>query len=153
MKKLIFVMISLFVLSCAGNEKREDSLDLESKLDGKWVANAFSGELHEEWNLGKDGWMNQQAHYIEKHDTSYSAITKIEKVGKDLVLFSIIKGSNPKIFRCTDQSEHKIVFENRDYKNPFQVKYEFINEDNYRRTIMGYENDSLVTYEFNFEKK
>jgi len=44
------------------------------------------------------------------------------------------------------------VFENKDYKNPYQVKYEFIDKNNYRRTIKGYEKDSLVIYKFNFKK-
>ena len=153
MKITTFALATIVILSCGGNHKPTDSLNLENKLAGKWVAKAFTGELHEEWNLGKDGWVNQKGHYIEKNDTSYSAVTKIEKVGQDLILFSVIKDSNPKIFKSILVKENEIIFENKDYKNPFEVKYEFISENKYRRTIKGFERDSLVTYEFNFKKQ
>ena len=65
----------------------------------------------------------------------------------------MIRNSNPKIFKSKISEDNKIVFENSDYKNPFQVKYEFISDSRYRRTIKGFENDSLVIYEFNFEKQ
>lgn len=152
MKKILLLTVSLLILSCNGNYQSEDYLNLKDKLAGKWKANAFSGELHEEWNLEINGWMLQQGYYIEKNDTSYTAITRIEKIGNDVILFSVIKDSNPKIFKAISISDDEIVFENKDYMNPYQVKYEFFTDSNYRRTITGFENDSLVTYEFNFEK-
>ena len=152
MKKILLLTVSLLILSCNGNYQSEDYLNLKDKLAGKWKANAFSGELHEEWNLEINGWMLQQGYYIEKNDTSYTAITRIEKIGNDVILFSVIKDSNPKIFKAISISDDEIVFESKDYMNPYQVKYEFFTDSNYRRTITGFENDSLVTYEFNFEK-
>ena len=152
MENILMTTASLLFLSCNSNYQSEDYLNLKDKLAGKWKANAFSGELHEEWNLEKNGWMMQQGYYIENNDTSYSAITRIEKIGTDVILFSVIKNSNPKIFKAISIGDNEMVFENKDYKNPYQVKYEFVTENNYRRTIKGIENDSLVTYEFNFEK-
>ena len=147
------VVLTFFLISCRESTPQQERLNLESKLAGKWIAKAFDGELHEEWVLGKDGWMQQTGYYIEDADTSYSAKTKIERVGDEVILFSVIKDSNPKIFKATALDEDEIVFENGDYRNPFEVKYEFFSEGNYRRTIRGYEPDSsLVVYEFNFEK-
>ena len=114
---------------------------------------AFNGELHETWQLGSHGWMEQQGYYIEKQDTSYSAKTRIEKVGDDIILFSVIKDSNPKIFKAVKVTDKELVFENKDYKNPFKVRYQFIHENQYHRTITGYENDSLVEYKFEFKKQ
>ena len=85
-------------------------------------------------------------------NTMYSAMTKIEKVGDEIILFSVIKNSNPKIFKAIKVKNETIVFENKDYKNPYQVKYEFLDKNNYRRTITGVEKDSLVSYSFNFKK-
>ncbi len=138
--------------SCCRNVQKQDHLYLKYKLSGKWKTEAFDGELHEKWELKEDGNMQQKGYYIEKQDTLYSATTRIQIVEDDIVLFSIIKNSNPKIFIATSINEKAIVFENKDYKNPYQVKYEFIDNDNYRRTIRGYEKDSLVIYEFNFKK-
>ena len=152
MKKTFVLLIGLALISCKENPKIKDHLNLESKLSGKWTAKAFDGELHEEWKLGNEGWMQQEAYYIEKSDTSYAAKTQIQKIGNDVILFSVIRNSNPKIFKSTSSKNDKIVFENKDYKNPFQVTYEFISENIYRRTIKGYEKDSLVVFEFNFEK-
>jgi len=140
------------MFSCNENIDVKDPLDLETRLSGKWIAKAFDGELHEEWKLNEDGWMQQEGFYIERTDTSYAAKTQIQKVGNDIILFSVIRNSNPKIFKSISSEENKIIFENDDYKNPYRVKYEFLTNQKYRRTIRGYENDSLVIYEFNFEK-
>ena len=152
MKHLLILATLMIFFSCKENKIVTDHLNLKSKLSGKWKAKAFDGELHEEWKLNKDGWLQQEAYYIEKNDTSYAAKTQIQQVGKEIILFSVIKGSNPKIFKSVKKDNNFILFENDDYKNPFQVKYEFISSNIYRRTIKGYEKDSLVTYQFNFEK-
>ena len=153
MKKTLLILIGLALFSCKEKSVIKDHLNLKIKLSGKWIAKAFDGELHEEWKLGNDGWMHQEGYYIEKSDTSYAAIFQIQKVNEDIILFSVIRNSNPKIFKSKDSEDNKIIFENSDYKNPFQVKYEFISDEEYRRTIKGFENDSLVIYEFNFEKQ
>ena len=152
MKHFLISIAGLLIYSCSGNNQVQEHLNLKDKLAGKWKAKAFSGELREEWNLEKNGWMQQTGYYVGKDDTTYRAITRIGKIGNDVILFSVIKGSNPKIFKSIRISDNEIVFENTDYKNPYQVKYEFFSESNYRRTIIGFEKDSLVTYEFNFEK-
>ncbi|MFY0631923.1 MAG: hypothetical protein JXR05_16290 [Flavobacteriaceae bacterium] len=153
MKKLIFFLIGLTLFSCGEKSEPKDHANLASKLSGKWVAKAFDGELHEEWKLGKEGWMQQEGYYIEKKDTSYVAISQIQKVGEDIILFSVIRNSNPKIFKSTLFEDNKIVFVNKDYKNPFEVTYEFLSEQKYRRTIKGVKNDSTVIYKFDFEKR
>jgi len=152
MRFIPFLVFLLLIVSCKKESKSVDRLNLESKLSGKWIAKAFDGELHETWKLDSDGWILQECYYIEKADTSYSARTRIEKVNKEIVLFSVIKNSTPKIFQAKERLENKIVFENKDYKNPYEVVYEFIDKNNYRRTIEGLENDSLVTYVFDFKK-
>lgn len=153
MRILISLVLSALILvSCHKAESRKDKLALKAKLEGTWEATAFSGKLHEKWELNTDGWMQQQGYYIEEKDTSYSAKTKIEKIGEDVILFSVIKNSNPRIFKAITISDSKIVFENNDYKNPFRVIYEFSGENTYKRTITGYEKDSLVRYEFRFKK-
>lgn len=152
MRFIVFLVSALLIVSCKKESKNVDKLNLEAKLSGKWIAKAFDGELHEMWKLDEDGWMIQEGYYIEKNDTSYSAKTKIEKVNKELILFSVIKDANPKIFQATERSDSKIIFENKDYKNPYEVVYEFIDINNYKRTIKGLENDSLVTYIFEFKK-
>ena len=152
MKKVLILLSFVIPLSCNESQKTMDHLNLESKLSGRWTAKAFDGELYEEWKLNDDGWMQQQGYYIEKNDTTYAAKTQIQKVGEDIILFSVIRNSNPKIFKSVSLKENEIIFENDDYRNPFQVKYEFLSGEKYRRTIKGYESDSLVIYEFNFEK-
>ena len=156
MKNTLVTLSTVVVLAmfgCQNQVSYNDELNLENKLSGFWVATAFDGELHENWELGENGWMNQVAHYIEKKDTSYSASTQIQKINNEILLISVIKNSNPKIFKSVENKGDKIVFENTDYQNPSKVIYEFIDDVNYRRTIIGKENDSLVTYEFNFKKR
>ena len=153
MNKIGILLVALLVYSCGGNNAPKDHLKLTDNLSGKWKATAFDGELHEEWKLGKDGWMMQKGHYIEDNDTTYSAVTVIQKIKEDIILLSVIKDADPKVFKAISVKESEIVFNNSDYKNPFEVKYEFITKDTYRRTIKGYESDSLVSYEFNFKRQ
>lgn len=153
MKRVLFLFaFILIVLSCKETGKASDQLKLESKLKGKWIAKAFDGELHEVWSLNSNGWMQQRGYYIENNDTTYAATTQIQKVDDDIILFSVIRNSNPKIFKSVKFEKNEIIFKNDDYKNPYEVKYEFLSNQNYRRTITGRENDSLVIYEFNFEQ-
>ena len=147
------LMISLFIICCAEQKNSIDILGLQGKLAGEWTAEAFDGELHESWKINEEGWMVQSGVYIEDVDTLYQATTKIEEVGSEVVLFSVIKHANPKIFKAIEIDEDGIVFENRDYSNPYRVEYKFISSDRYRRTIEGMEQDSIVRYEFNFEKR
>lgn len=149
MKKTIVLLLLFLFISC---HSKKDNLDLKSKLSGKWTAKAFDGELHEQWLLNSEGWMQQKGHYIENNDTTYTATSQILKVGGEIILISVIKNSNPKIFKSIFIEEDKIVFENDDYKNPSQVIYEFISDREYKRTICGKEMDSVVVYEFHFKK-
>ncbi len=87
MKLFTVLSFGLLFISCTSIDRKTDSLNLESKLTGKWIATAFNGELHEEWKLGENGWMEQQGFYIEKADTSYSAKTRIGKVEKHISQF------------------------------------------------------------------
>ena len=151
MKNVPIILSCCFLFfSCQNSFDQKDHLNLERKLSGKWIAKAFNGELHEEWILDKNGWMQQTGHYIEETDTSYNANTRIEKIHDDIILFSVIKNSNPKIFKAISVTDDEIVFKNDDYKNPYQVNYKFLTKDKYQRTITGYEKDSLVVYTFNF---
>ncbi len=152
MKFILITAILFLYLSCQHQLPIKDQLNLQTKLEGKWKAPAFDGELRESWSLDDNGWMHQQGYYIEQNDTMYAAMTKIEKVGNEIILLSVIKNSAPKIFQAIKQNDKELLFENKDYQNPFRVKYEFLDHSNYRRTISGYEQDSLVVYEFNFEK-
>ncbi|MCB0375108.1 MAG: hypothetical protein KDD04_04235 [Sinomicrobium sp.] len=153
MRIIILLTFAVLSLSCRQPGTAEDTLRLKHKLEGTWEAMAFSGKLHETWELNADGWMQQQGYYLEEQDTAYSAKTKIEKVGDDLILFSVIKNANPRIFKAVSITGDSIVFENNDYKNPFRVTYAFLGKDRYKRTITGYEKDSLVVYEFDFKKR
>ena len=152
LKVILFLTTITLLFSCKQESMATDHLNLKEKLAGSWTAKAFDGALHENWHLEKTGWMQQQGYYIEKSDTSYSAKTRIEKVGNSVILFSVIKNGNPKIFKAVKVEDDQLIFENKDYKNPFQVHYKFIDENNYQRTITGYENDSLVSYVFEFQK-
>ena len=126
MKYFIIVYLGLFISSTCQNGQNQDHLNLKNKLAGKWKTEAFEGELHEEWRLMEDGNMQQKGFYIVKRDTLYSATTRIQKVEDEVILFSLIKNSNPKIFKAIRINEQLIEFENKNYKNPFQVKYEFV---------------------------
>ena len=79
-------------------------------MSGKWKTEAFEGEVHELWELKEDGNMQQKGYYIEDQDTLYSTTTRLQKVENDIILFSIIKNSNPKIFKATSINEQVIVF-------------------------------------------
>jgi hypothetical protein len=59
MKFLLLCLICILFSNCLTGDKKQDPLNLEIKLAGKWKAKAFDGELHEEWILGEYGRMPQ----------------------------------------------------------------------------------------------
>ncbi len=151
-KYLSLIAFLFFIFGCANPNNPGDTLGLSKKLKGKWIAKAWTGELHEEWKIGEDGWLIQEGHYVENGDTSYSARTKIELIDQSIILFSVIKNSTPKIFEAKEFSTDGFTVENTEYRNPFQVEYRFIDSENYERIITGYEQDSLVSTLFQFKK-
>ena len=126
--------------------------DYKKALVGSWSSKAWDGILNEKWTIGADGHINQNAQYIEDEKVLYEASSKIEVIAGELILISVIKDSNPKIFKATSFSQYHITFENSEYKNPSVVKYEFVSEKKYKRTISGTEKGEPTSYTFEFEK-
>jgi hypothetical protein len=154
MKCILVCTVVLFFLQAAisANDLESVYKTLVRNLVGKWQSPAWSGQLNETWQVGEDNWLHQQVYYFEQSDTTYRAQSKIEKVGDNLILFSVIENSNPKIFKSTKVSADSIVFVNNDYRNPYKVVYHLIDKDHLNRTITGMENDSLVGYTFKFKR-
>ena len=121
------------------------------QLEGNWSSPAWDGELNENWTRSIDNKLIQSQEYWENGIISYSANSFMQEVEDELLLVSIIEGSNPKIFQATSRSMHEIIFENSDYSNPSKVIYKF-KDFGYHREIIGEENGKPSTYTFTFEK-
>jgi hypothetical protein len=139
--------------------KESKSLDLidfyaiiKKNLAGKWSSKAWDGQLNESWSIDKNGHLNQTAQYIEQEKVLYEAANKIEIVNGELVLFTVIKDNNPKIFKATSYDKNQIIFENSDYKNPNKVVYSFLSNQEFHRTISGMEKDKATSYTFKFKR-
>lgn len=154
MKRFLVFLVIFVVLqaSISARDLEEIYNTFVKNLVGKWKSPAWSGQLSESWRVGEDGWLHQQAYYYEGSDTTYRSQSKIERVGNDLILFSVIENSNPKIFKSAMISNDIIVFKNSDYKNPNEVTYVLMGRNDFQRTITGMENDSLVSYTFKFKR-
>lgn len=125
--------------------------DLSKRLSGSWTSPAWDGILNETWKKGSDGHMYQQAQYLENGIVLFESESKIEIIGDDIILFSVIKDDNPKIFKATSFSTDSITFENTEYNNPNKVVYDFSHNSNFQRTISGRENDKPTSYTFYFK--
>ncbi|MEM8567769.1 MAG: hypothetical protein AAGF85_15010 [Bacteroidota bacterium] len=138
------------------SKKAEKSLlldELSEKLVGTWQSKAWDGMLYETWSISQvDGHLQQEAKYVENGKVSYQAMNKMEVLNNELVLFTVIQGNNPKIFKATTLSSRRVVFENSDYANPNRVEYIF-EADSFRRTIIGIENGKPTSYTFDFSRK
>lgn len=126
--------------------------DMARMLTGSWTSPAWSGIMNESWSVGADGQMVQKGQYMEGNKVLYEATSKIEVVGDEIILFSVINDSNPKIFKATSYNEDSITFENSDYANPRWVTYRFGNSENWSRTIKGVEKNKPVSYTFEFKR-
>ena len=134
------------------SEKDMNYEAIKERLKGNWSSPAWSGQLDETWSVDPNSHIVQTASYSEEGVVSYSASNKIEIVGEEWVLFTVIKDSNPKIFKATSVTKDKIVFENSDYANPNKVVYEFTSPDTFKRTISGLENGEPSSYTFTFTR-
>ena len=149
----LILICALIVYSCSDRQADPVIDDMAGHLVGSWRTSAWTGTLDETWIKGNDGWLHETAYYYEDADTSYRAHSRIQRVENDLILFSVIQNSTPKIFRATTIHSDSVVFENADYRNPFRVVYYFSEGAGFQRTITGFENDSLVSTTFNFAKQ
>ncbi len=123
----------------------------KENLNGSWSSPAWDGQLNESWSLDKNGHLTQSSRYIENQEILFESQNKMEIVDNELILFSIIKGSNPKIFKATSWTSNSITFENSDYNNPNKVKYHFISPSEFKRTISGIEDNKPSRYTFKFK--
>jgi len=146
------VILSTLLLSCSDRHTDPVYENMAGHLVGSWTAGAWAGVLNETWTRGDDGWLYQTAFYYEGMDTTYRAHSKIEKVGDDLILFSVIRNANPKIFKAVTIDADSIAFENSDYESPFRVVYFFGPKERFQRTISGYDNGRLITFTFDFNR-
>lgn len=122
------------------------------KLAGKWSSKAWDGQLIEKWVIDENGHLLQHAEYIEKEAVLYKASSKIEMVNQELIIFSVIKGNNPKIFKAISESATSITFENTEYGYPNKLTYIFNADGTYHRTISGKENGEEKSYTFEFTR-
>lgn len=127
--------------------------EVKKILAGRWSSKAWDGVLNETWSTAADGHLVQTSKYIENGKVLYEASSKMEAVGSDFILFTIIKNNNPKIFKMVEYGEDEIKFENTDYKNPSVVIYKFVSENEYHRTIIGVENEAPTSYTFEFKRE
>lgn len=152
MKKSIILFLFLAINQFGISQNINELPKLESFLSGSWSSEAWGGVLNESWEIGKDGHLIQSAQYIENGQVLYESNSKIENVRGTMILFSVIKDNNPKIFKATSWSKTHITFENDDYRNPSMVKYEFVSKDNFKRTISGMEKEVPTSFTFNFRR-
>ena len=122
------------------------------KLVGNWTAEAWDGVLEEDWVLTDEHKLSQQAVYSENGVASYKAQSRIALVDNRLIIYSVIEGSNPKIFKATSTTSSSITFENSDYGYPNKLLYKFKPDGNYSRTISGVENGVEKSYTFEFKR-
>ena len=64
----------------------------------------------------------------------------------------MIEGSTSKIFQSDMYVGDSIVFENREYLNPYRVTYVIKNDSSHNRTIIGVAEGEEVSYLFEFKK-
>ncbi|MEO0340994.1 MAG: hypothetical protein AAF242_17510 [Bacteroidota bacterium] len=126
---------------------------LRDHIVGKWASPAWDGTLVETWQLDANGHITQSATYYEEDQILYQANNKIEIVAGELLLFTVIENSNPKIFKATMMTPTSITFENSEYSNPNKVVYQFEDEDAFQRTISGVEEGAPTSYTFQFKRK
>ena len=135
--------------------KMEQALTVASfgkKLAGKWSSKAWDGQLDESWEIDQTNQLAQHAKYVENGEVQYQASSKIEKVGDQFIIFSVIKDNNPKIFKASFVSADRIVFENSEYEYPNKVVYDFNKDGTYNRTISGIQDGKMNSYTFEFKR-
>ena len=127
--------------------------EYSERLIGSWTSIAWDGRLNETWLLTENNQLLQTAEYVEKNEVQYQATTKMEKVGEDFILFSVIKDSDPKIFKASVISRDLITFENSEYEYPNKVTYTFNEDGTFNRTISGIQEGKQNSYTFKFKRR
>ena len=154
MKKLaLLLIIGSTFLSCKSEPK--SSVKEISWLEGKWTAIVQGNNVQEQWTLVGDSIWKGESIFVREGETLFTEMMTIAlKDGKFLFVTAISDQNEGDdiIFKETERTATKIVFENPKHDFPQVITYETSGKDKLKAYISGKLNGEAQRIDFDFRR-
>jgi len=166
MKKILYLsaILMMTVVSCkkettiektAEPEKKFAELEKANWFLGKWGNKSEEGNLSENWKKLNDSTFFGESYFEIKGDTVFAEHVSLEERNGKLSYVVTVPNQNdekPVAFELTENSAHKLVFENPKHDYPNIIIYNQIGNDSLVAEIRGMK-DGKKKNEFFWMKK
>ena len=135
MKYKIILLIALLGVSC--NARQNNAKLFFGKLVGQWQMTSIP--MIEEWTLS-EGQFSSKVYLVTSSDTVVTEQIRLVEQGRRMYYEANVTGHNddkPVLFRLTEASEERVMFENEEHDFPRQIIYQFISADSLEAIIRG----------------
>jgi hypothetical protein len=155
MKNYKLLIIFLLFTTCQNTEKKPEPgyRDFFSKLPGKWQQE--NQNIVEVWE--SDGKLYKATVYRVLGKNSFvTERIRIKEIEGEIYFEAAVKGQNqekPVLFKLTESSADKVVFENKMHDFPQMITYQFTSPDNLTATIEGKLNGKKQKVDFKYTRK
>ncbi len=152
MKKLaLLLIIGSTFLSCSSDPK--ETIKEINWLEGKWTAIVQGNNVQEAWSLVGDSIWKGESVFIREGETLFTETMTIAlKDGKFQFVTAISDQNEGEeiIFKETERTATKIVFENQKHDFPQVITYETSGKDKLKAYISGKLNGEAQRIDFDF---
>ena len=142
MKKLIYILSIIFLVSCKNNSSENKFAKLEKMnwLIGNWEQTLPDGTLKETWTKQNDSTFSGDSYFINTKDTVHFESIKLVQTAEELNYIATVVGQNneePVAFKLTSDADNTFTFENLAHDYPQKISYKKVSETNLIATISG----------------
>ena len=135
MKKTIFILILVIIISSCNDQSRTESTKIFSEfkpidklhwLLGTWSNITSESQLFEIWTKENDSIYSGISYMLVKNDTAFYETIKLISVGQDLFYIPTINDQNdeqPVSFKLISEINKKFIFENKNHDFPQRIIY------------------------------
>jgi hypothetical protein len=154
MKYSCLLSIFIFLTACQSVEKKDGKIFHEffGNMPGKWMMK--DPTIIEKWE--KDGSFYKSTVYkLHGKDSFVTEQIRVREIEGDIYYEATVRGQNhdkPVLFRLTECTKDKVVFENNAHDFPQKITYQFTGQDNLTATIQGMMNGKQQKIDFNYSR-
>ncbi len=153
MKKLIYILPIIFLVSCKKNSSENKFAKLEKMnwLIGNWEQTLPDGTLKETWTKQNDSTFSGDSYFINTKDTVHFESIQLVQKAEQLTYIATVVGQNsekPVAFKLTSDTDDTFTFENPAHDYPQKISYKKVSDTSLIASISGKQQgkDSAESY-------
>jgi hypothetical protein len=139
MKGFKLLILILLLSACQTKEKKTENnyRTFFTQMPGKWLLE--NKTTVEKWEKDGDNYKSTVYKLLGK-DSIVSERIRITEIEGEIYYEATVRGQNhekPVLFKLTESTKDKVVFENKTHDFPQKITYQFTGQDKLTATIQG----------------